>query len=93
MNTKSVIYQVSTKGDKVAKVQADNLAEALTALYKGLEIQKKVGKNFLSLSKSRPLFVQGMDASGTYLLIKNIVPANWTEAQALEAISVILAAK
>ena len=90
MNTKNVIYQVSTKGAKVAKVQADTLAEALTALYKGLEMQKKVGKNFLSLSKSRPIFVQGMDTSGKFMLVRNIVPANWNEAQALEAINFIL---
>jgi hypothetical protein len=90
---KNVIYQISTKGDKVAKVQADSLAEALSALYRGLEIQKSIGKNFLSLSKSRPIFVQGMDASGKFLLIKNIVPANWSEAQALQAINVILSEK
>jgi hypothetical protein len=90
MNTKNVIYQVSTKGAKVAKVQADTLAEALTALYKGLEIQKNIGKNFLSLSKSRPIFVQGMDVSGKFMLVRNIVPANWSEAQALEAINFIL---
>lgn len=90
MNTKNVIYQVSTKGEKVAKVQADNLAEALNALYKGLEMQQKIGKNFLSLSKSRPIFVQGMDASGKFMLVRNIVPANWSETQALDAINFIL---
>lgn len=88
---KNVIYQVSTKGTKVAKVQADTLADALSALYKGLEIQKKIGKNFLSLSKSRPIFVQGMDTSGRFMLVRNIVPANWNETQALEAINFILA--
>ncbi len=90
MTTKNVIYQVSTKGAKVAKVQADTLAEALSALYRGLEIQKNIGKNFLSLSKSRPIFVQGMDTSGKFMLVRNIVPANWNEAQALEAINFIL---
>lgn len=87
---KNVIYQISTKGDKVAKVQADSLAEALNALYRGLEMQKSIGKNFLSLSKSRPIFVQGMDASGKFMLVRNIVPANWSEAQAIEAINFIL---
>jgi hypothetical protein len=90
MTTKNVIYQVSTKGAKVAKVQADTLAEALSALYRGLEVQKNIGKNFLSLSKSRPIFVQGMDTSGKFMLVRNIVPANWNEAQALEAINFIL---
>ena len=88
---KNVIYQISTKGAKVAKVQADSLAEALNALYRGLEVQKSIGKNFLSLSKSRPIFVQGMDASGKFMLVRNIVPANWNEAQALDAINFILA--
>jgi hypothetical protein len=91
MNTKTVIYQVSTNGAKVAKVQADSLAEALDALYKGLQMQQKIEKNFLSLSKSRPIFVQGMDASGKFMLVRNIVPANWSEAQALDAINFILA--
>ena len=90
MNTKTIIYQVSTKGTKVAKVQADTLTEALSALYRGLEVQKNIGKNFLSLSKSRPIFVQGMDTSGKFMLVRNIVPANWNEAQALEAINFIL---
>ena len=90
MNTKTVIYQVSIQGAKVAKVQADTLTEALSALYRGLEIQKTIGKNFLSLSKSRPIFVQGMDVSGKFMLVRNIVPANWNEAQALEAINFIL---
>ena len=90
MNTKTIIYQVSTKGTKVAKVQADTLTEALSALYRGLEVQKNIGKNFLSLSKSRPIFVQGMDTSGKFMLVRNIVPANWNEAQALEAINFFL---
>lgn len=87
---KNVIYQISTKGEKVAKVQADSLAEALNALYRGLDMQKSIGKNFLSLSKSRPIFVQGMDASGKFMLVRNIVPANWDETQALAAINFIL---
>lgn len=83
------IYQTTTKGTKVPKLVASNLTEGLEMLYKGINKQNKVGKRFLTLAKGRPIFVEGMNKSG-YLTTQNIVPANWTQGQALEAISYLL---
>ena len=83
------IYQINTKGVKAPKIVADTLAAGLEMLYKGLNRQGKIQKRFLTLAKGRPIFVEGMNKSG-YLTTQNIVPANWTQGQALEAISYLL---
>ena len=83
------IYQTTTKGTKVPKLVANDLNEGLTMLYRGLNKQANVGKRFLTLAKGRPIFIEGMNKSG-YLTTQNIVPANWTQAQCLEAISYLL---
>lgn len=44
--TKVVLYQ-----NGKAKIQADTTAELVTALYKGLRMQKKLGKRFLKLGQ------------------------------------------
>lgn len=83
------IYQVNTKGVKVPKIVAENLNKGLSMLYVGLNRQGNIGKRFLTLAKGRPIFVEGMNKSG-YLTTQNIVPANWTQGQALEAIQYLL---
>ena len=83
------IYQINTKGVKVPKLVAENLNKGLSMLYSGLNKQGKVEKRFLTLAKGRPIFVEGMNKSG-YLTTQNIVHANWTQGQALEAISYLL---
>jgi hypothetical protein len=83
------IYQLNTKGEKVAKIVAKDLNEGLQMLYFGLDKQTNIGKRFLTLAKGRPIFVQGMDASG-YQKTQKIVPANWSIEQAKAAILYLL---
>jgi hypothetical protein len=83
------IYQINTKGVKVPKLVASDLTKGLNMLYVGLNKQASIGKRFLTLAKGRPIFIEGMNKSG-YLTTQNIVPANWTQAQCLEAISYLL---
>ncbi len=83
------IYQINTKGVKVPKLVSSDLNRGLGMLYVGLNRQGKIGKRFLTLAKGRPIFVEGMNKSG-YITTQNIVPANWTQGQALEAISYLL---
>ena len=83
------IFQTTAKGQKVPKVSAENLESGLKMLFNGLQKQDKIGRRFLTLSKGAPIFVQGMDASG-YLKTQKIVPAKWTQAEALEAIQYLL---
>ena len=83
------IYQINTKGVKVPKLVASDLNRGLNMLYLGLNKQANIGKRFLTLAKGRPIFIEGMNKSG-YLTTQNIVPANWTQAQCLEAISYLL---
>ena len=45
--TKVVLYQ-----NGKAKIQADTATELVAALYKGLRMQKKLGKRFLKLGQS-----------------------------------------
>ena len=89
MYTMTTIYQIGAKGQKVAKINAENLEAGLKMLFKGLQKQDKLGRRFLTLSKGSPIFVQGMDASG-YHKTQKIVPAKWTQAEALEAIQYLL---
>lgn len=83
------IFQITAKGQKVAKISAQSLTDGLSMLFNGLQKQNKVGRRFLTLSKGAPIFVQGMDDSG-YLKTQKIVPAKWTQAEALEAIQYLL---
>jgi hypothetical protein len=89
MTTMTTIYQVTAKGQKVAKINAKDLPTGLGMLFNGLKSQNKIGKRWLTLAKGCPIFVQGMDASG-YLKTQKIVPAKWTQAEALEAIQYLL---
>ena len=85
----TTIYQVTAKGQKLAKINAANIEAGLKMLFNGLQKQQKIGRRFLTLSKGAPIFVQGMDASG-YLKTQKIVPAKWTQGEALEAIQYLL---
>lgn len=83
------IYQINAKGVKVPKINAKDLPTGLGMLFTGLKRQDKIGKRWLTLSKGCPIFVQGMDASG-YVKTQKIVPAKWTQSEALEAIQYLL---
>lgn len=83
------IYQTTAKGQRVPKVNASTLEKGLKMLFNGLQKQDKIGRRFLTLSKGAPIFVQGMDSSG-YIKTQKIVPASWTQAEALEAIQYLL---
>jgi hypothetical protein len=83
------IFQTTAKGQKVPKVSAESIEAGLKMLFNGLQKQDKIGRRFLTLSKGAPIFVQGMDQSG-YLKTQKIVPAKWTQAEALEAIQYLL---
>lgn len=57
-NTKKVVlYQVTKKAGKVAKIQADTVPQLIDLLYKGLEIQKKYGRRFLRLGAGTQVYV------------------------------------
>jgi hypothetical protein len=83
------IFQTTAKGQRVPKISAKDLPTGLGMLFNGLKKQDKIGRRFLTLSKGAPIFVQGMDASG-YVKTQKIVPASWTQAEALEAIQYLL---
>ena len=83
------IYQVNTKGQKVAKIKAKDLKEGLEMLYDGLTEQEQRGKRWLTLAKGRPIFVEGMNNSA-YQKVQQIVPARWTIEQAQAAIQYLL---
>jgi len=83
------IFQTTATGKRVPKISAQDLPTGLNMLFNGLRKQDKIGRRFLTLSKGSPIFVQGMDASG-YIKTQKIVPASWTQAEALEAIQYLL---
>ena len=83
------IYQINSKGQKVAKIVAKSLAEGLKLLYRGLTEQEERGKRWLTLAKGRPIFVEGMHNSA-YQKVQQIVPARWTMEQAEAAIQYLL---
>ena len=88
-STMYTIFQKTAKGQIVPKINAKDLPTGLGMLFNGLQKQNKIGRRFLTLSKGAPIFVQGMDASG-YIKTQKIVPASWTQAEALEAIQYLL---
>ena len=66
-NTKKVVlYQVTKKAGKVAKIQADTVPQLIDLLYKGLEIQKKYGRRFLRLGAGTQVYVPSTNE--TYFL-------------------------
>ena len=55
--TKVVLYQVTPKAGKVAKIQADSVEQLISLLYKGLKIQQKYGRRFLRLGAGTRVFI------------------------------------
>lgn len=64
--TNVVLYQVTKKAGKVAKIQADTVEELITLLFKGLEIQKKYNRRFLKLGAGTEVYIPS--ARKTYFL-------------------------
>jgi len=67
------------------KIQADSVNELVTALYKGLRIQKKLGKRFLKLSQS--VEIQVPLKGKKYLHLQKLTANNFDEQQMLDVIN------
>lgn len=77
--TKVVLYQ-----NGKAKIQADTTAELVTALYKGLRMQKKLGKRFLKLGQGVEI---NIPLKGTkYLHLQKLTANNFEEKTMLEIV-------
>ena len=81
-----------TKGTKVVltqngqpKIQADSVAELVTALYKGLKVQQKVGKRFLKLGATTEVKIPTKNSK--YLQLQKLTAKGFNEAQMLEVIN------
>lgn len=81
-----------TKGTKVVltqngqpKIQADNVAELVSALYKGLKVQSKIGKRFLKLGATTEVVIPTKNTK--YLQLQKLSAKGFSEAQMLEVIN------
>ena len=78
--TKVVLYQ-----NGMAKIQADTVNELVTALYKGLRMQKKLGKRFLKLGQS--VEVQIPLKGKKYLHLQKLTANNFEENTMIEIVN------
>jgi len=78
--TKVVLYQ-----NGKAKIQADSVNELVTALYKGLKLQQKVGKRFLKLGATTEVNIPTKNTK--YLQLQKLNAKGFNEAQMLEVIN------
>lgn len=81
METRNVVLYQNGK----AKIQAETVNELVTALYKGLRMQKKLGKRFLKLG-------QGVEISiplkgKKYLHLQKLTANNFEEQTMLEIVN------
>lgn len=67
------------------KIQAESVAELVTALYKGLKVQKKVGKRFLKLGATTEVVIPTKNTK--YLQLQKLTAQGFEEAQMLEVIN------
>lgn len=66
------------------KIQADSVNELVTALYKGLRMQKKLGKRFLKLGQG--VEIQIPLKGKKYLHLQKLTANNFDEATMLEIV-------
>ena len=83
------IFQINTKGQKVVKAVGQDTAEAVALLYKGLQMQDKLGRNWLRLSKNQPVFIDGMQTTA-FAAVRPIRAKMWTMSEALEQVEFLL---
>ena len=81
METTNVVLYQNGK----AKIQAESVNELVTALYKGLRIQKKLGKRFLKLSQG--VEIQLPLKGKKYLHLQKLTANSFDEAQMLDVIN------
>ena len=80
METTNVVLYQNGK----AKIQAESVSELVTALYKGIRMQKKLGKRFLKLG-------QGVEVNiplkgKKYLHLQKLTANNFEESTMLEIV-------
>lgn len=78
-NTKVVLYQ-----NGKAKIQADSVNELVVALYKGLRMQKKLGKRFLKLGQGVEINIPLKGKK--YLHLQKLTANNFDEQTMLEVV-------
>lgn len=78
--TKVVLYQ-----NGKAKIQADTVNELVTALYKGLRMQKKLGKRFLKLGQGVEINIPLKGKK--YLHLQKLTANNFEEQTMLEIVN------
>ena len=76
-----VLYQVTKKAGKVAKIQASTVEELVSALYRGLKLQEKIGKRFLKLGAGTEVHIP--NGNTLYIDLQKVNAKNFNEAQML----------
>jgi hypothetical protein len=66
------------------KIQADNVNELVKALYKGLRLQKQVGKRFLKLGATTQVVIPTKNTK--YLQLQKLNAKGFDEAQMLAVV-------
>lgn len=77
---KVVLYQSG-----YAKIQADNVNELVEALFKGLRLQKKLGKRFLKLGETTQVVVPTKQTK--YIHLQKLSAKAFNEAEMLEIVN------
>ena len=92
VNSKDKMKTKTTEKTKVVltqngqpKIQADSVNELVTALYKGLKVQQKVGKRFLKLGATTEVVIPTKNTK--YLQLQKLSAKGFSEAQMLEVIN------
>ena len=79
-NPKVVLYQ-----NGKAKIQADNVNELVTALYRGLAVQKKIGKRFLNLGTTTKIVLP--TKNDKFIHLQKISAGAFNETQMVELVN------
>jgi hypothetical protein len=79
-NTNVVLYQ-----NGKAKIQAETVNELVTALYRGLRMQKKLGKRFLKLGQGVEISIPLKEKK--YLHLQKLSANNFEENTMLEIVN------
>lgn len=92
VNPKKKMENKTTQKTKVVltqngqpKIQADSVAELVSALYKGLKVQSKIGKRFLKLGATTEVVIPTKNTK--YLQLQKLSAKGFNEAQMLEVIN------
>jgi len=78
--TKVVLYQ-----NGKAKIQADNVEELVTLLYKGIRMQKSLGRRFLKLGTTAKVSIP--TKGDQWLDLQKLSASAFNEAEMLEIVN------